>query len=879
MARASTDALDVLATPGAAGLTSQVAAARLREDGPNRLPAARPVPAWRKLTAELTHFFAIMLWVAAGLAAVAGMPQLAVAIVVVIVVNGVFAFVQEERAEKASERLRDLLPSAVTVRRDGELRTVGAADVVVGDVMVLASGDRVPADGTVVVAHALALDESTLTGESEAVHEAAGGRVWAGTYAMGGQGEAVAVATASDTRLAGIAALTAGVRRPRSPLAAELHRVVRTIAIIAIGVGIGFFGLSLLVGAPAHNGFLFAVGVTVALVPEGLLPTVTLSLAMGAQRMAHRNALIRHLEAVETLGSTTVICTDKTGTLTQNRMTVTEAWTPSGTVRVTGEGYEPTGQVSGPDAAVTAARHLGTVAVTASQGGLVSTDGTWSVVGDPMEGALDAFARRVSGPVGAPRATPERRYAFDPRRRRESAISGRTLMLKGAPDSVLPRCARPDPDALADARRAVDDMAGRGLRVLAAAVRDLSAPAAGDATADDLERDLTLVGLFGIEDPPRPAVPAALTAARRAHIRVVMLTGDHPATAVAVAREIGLVDGVTRPVVVEGGDLPEHDVALGDFLDRDGVVVSRVSPEQKLAVARALQARGHVVAMTGDGVNDGPALREADIGVAMGRSGTDVAREAADLVLLDDDFSTIVAAVEQGRATYANIRRFLTYHLTANVAELTPFVVWALSGGRVPLAIGVLQVLCIDIVTDLLPALALGGEPPSRGVMSRRPERRHLMDRTLLNRVFGVLGPTESVTEMAAFLTVLAIAGWHLGGDPPDGSVLVTASGAAFTAVVLGQIANAFACRSATRPVWQLGWFTNRLLVWAVAAEFVVLVGLLTVGPVAALLGQSPPSIAGWAIAVAGMPALLGADYLHKRARHRDRGRAVSAGR
>ncbi len=377
MARAS--ATELARDTAASGLTSTAAADRLRADGPNVLPIARPAAAWRKLLAELTHFFALMLWVAAVLALFAGMPQLAVAIVVVIVVNGVFAFVQEERAEKASERLRDLLPSAVTVRRDGEARSVDASEVVVGDVLVLSGGDRIPADGTLIVADDLAVDESTLTGESEPVHRSAGAGVSAGTYVVSGHGEAVCTATASDTRLAGIAALTAGIRRPRSPLAAELHRVVRTIAVLAVVVGCGFFALSLAVGSTAHNGFLFAVGVTVALVPEGLLPTVTLSLAMGAQRMVRRHALVRHLEAVETLGSTTVICTDKTGTLTQNRMTVVEAWTPAGTVAVVGEGYEPTGQVSGPPAAREAAQHVGQVAVSASQGGsfVTAVPGRW----------------------------------------------------------------------------------------------------------------------------------------------------------------------------------------------------------------------------------------------------------------------------------------------------------------------------------------------------------------------------------------------------------------------------------------------------------------------------------------------------------------------
>lgn len=874
MARVSTDELSAAATTG---LSSPDAAARLRADGPNRLPATRPVPRWRKLVAELTHFFAIMLWIAAALAAIAGMPQLAIAIIVVILVNGIFAYVQEQRAEKAAERLRDLLPAAVVVRRDGQLRTIDASEIVVGDTVALAGGDRVPADVRVLVSHDLAVDESTLTGESEPVHKSADSEAWAGTFAVGGQGDGVVTATAADTRLADIASLTAGVRRPPSPLATELRRVVRTIAALSLGVGSAFFALSLILGAPAHNGFLFAVGVTVALVPEGLLPTVTLSLAMGAQRMVHRNALVRHLEAVETLGSTTVICTDKTGTLTQNRMTVTEAWTPNGSLTVAGVGYEPTAEITGPAAARAAAERLGRTAITASQGGIVrdtdtpTGDGEWAVVGDPMEAAIDAFSRRIVGRTNSVRATADRRYAFDPVRRRESVVVGRTLMLKGAPDSVLPRCTGPDDATVAAAHETVDEMAARGLRVLAVANRDLP-PGTPDVAADAvdaIERDLTLLGLFGIEDPPRSTVPNALADARRAHIKVVMLTGDHPATAVAVAREIGLVGA--DATVMEGADLPADETTLGEMLDHDGVVVSRVSPEQKLRVAKALQARGQVVAMTGDGVNDGPALREADIGVAMGAGGTDVAREAADLVLLDDDFSTIVAAVEQGRATYANIRRFLTYHLTANVAELMPFVIWALSGGHVPLALGVLQILCLDIGTDLLPALALGSEAPSQRVMTQSPERRHLMDRKLLTRVFAVLGPVESIVEMLAFIVVLSLAGWHLGGEPPAGTVLVTASGAAFTAVVLGQIANAFACRSATRPVWRLGWTSNRMLLWAVAAEFAILLLFLTVGPIAKVLGQSPPSIAGWVVAIAGMPTLLTADYAYKRLRGRHR--------
>ena len=346
-----------------------------------------------------------------------------------------------------------------------------------------------------------------------------------------------------------------------------------------------------------------------------------------------------------------------------------------------------------------------------------------------------------------------------------------------------------------------------------------------------------------------------------------MVTGDHPATARAIAEEVGLLgpDGL----VLTGADLPADDGELADLIDRDGVVLARIAPEDKLRIARVLRERGHVVAMTGDGVNDALALREAAIGIAMGRSGTDVAREAADLVLLDDDFATIVAAVEQGRAAFSNIRRFLTYHLTDNVAELAPFVVWGLSGGSFPLAIGVLQVLALDIGTDILPALALGGEPPGAHTLEQPPIRRHLLDRKLFARAFGVLGPVEAAVELLAFVTTFYVAGWRPGDDFPGGATLLAASGAAFTAVVLGQLANAFACRSTVRPAWKVGWTTNRLLLGALVAEVAMLVVFLYVPPVAELLGHAPPPAAGVAVALVAIPAVVLADAAQKAVRRR----------
>ena len=841
------------------GLTSAEAATRLAVEGPNALPVQRKTPAWRLLAAEMVHFFALLFWVAGGLAFLAGMPQLGIAVFVVIVLNGLFAFVQEQRAEHAAEKLRDLLPRQVTVVRDGATKQVPAEDLVTDDVVLLAEGDRVSADLRLGRVHALAVDTSALTGESVADHPAPGDHAYAGCFIVEGEAQATVVATGARTRLAGIAKLTQSQRPAPTPLRRELDRVSRIIAAVAIAVGVAFFSIALLLGTPASNGFLFAVGVTVAVVPCGLLPTVTLSLAMGAQRMAERRALVRHLEAVETLGSTTFICTDKTGTLTQNEMSVVEIWMPDGTATVQGNGYEPTGEITcTPPACHGSLADLALAARRCSSGQAVLKDGQWVAQGDPMEAALDAFAHRAGVDVIAEiRAAPERaRFPFDARRRRMSVVAGNRVLVKGAPDAILSRC-QLQPAATDALRR----LAGRGLRVIAVATRAVTARA--PTTAEEAERNLTLLGLIALEDPPRPGAAAALAACRRAGISVAMITGDHPDTALAIAREIGLSASNDR--VLTGHELPADQARLGELLDQDGTVVARVTPEDKLRIAEALQARGHVVAMTGDGVNDAPALREAAIGVAMGKSGTDVAREAADLVLLDDDFGTIIAAVEQGRSTFANIRRFLTYHLTDNVAELAPFVVWALSGGTFPLAIGVLQVLALDIGTDVLPALALGAEPPTRHILDRAPTRGHLIDRKLFARAFAILGPVEATIGLATFVISLLAAGWWFGQPFPTGPAMLAASGAAFTAIVFGQVSNAFACRSTVRFAWQIPLRDNRLLIGAILAELAMLAAFLYIPPLGHLLGQSPPSLAGVLAAALAAPAVLAADTVHKR--------------
>jgi magnesium-transporting ATPase (P-type) len=843
--------------PKVVGLTSAEVVQRLDRDGPNVLPQMAGTPVWRVLLSQFVHFFAVMLWVAAGLALIAGLPEIAVAIAGVIVANALFAFVQEQRTEHAAEQLRRLLPQRVTVWRQGPPIVIDPAGLVAGDVVLVEAGDRVCADLQVRSGHGVLVDEAALTGESAVLPVVDGDPLWAGTFVAEGVAEAEVVATGSRTKLAEIAQLTTGVARPPTPLATELHRLVRAIAIVACSAGATFFALTFLLDTPPSQGVVFAIGITVALVPEGLLPTTTLSLAMGARRMASQRALVRRLESVETLGSTTMICTDKTGTLTTNRMSVVALWCPAGSLRLEPTGWEPSAVdlVDVPPDVVCGVRALASHAAGCASGSVVNEDGRWVPHGDPQEVALHVAAQRVGG-ADDHDATADLRFAFDPQRRRMSVVRGATLVVKGAPDSILPRCV----DAGADVDAALEEMTASGLRVLAVASRDVT----DDihlADPDAFERNLSLVGLIGLEDPPRPGIADSIGACRTAGISVVMVTGDHPATALAIAREVGLV--TSDELVMQERDLPDDLGELGALVDRDGAVIARVSPAGKLRIAKALRSRGHVVAMTGDGVNDGPALREADIGVAMGATGTDVAREAADLVLLDDNFATIVAAVAEGRATFANIRRFLTYHLTDNVAELTPFAVWALTGGQFPLALGVLQILVLDLATDTLPAVALGAEPPGPGVLNRPPTRGRLLSAGTARRAFGLLGPTEAFMAMTAFTVSLWSSGWRPGPVDLPPADIAAASGAAFTAVVLGQAANAFACRSTRRVVWSVG-AVNRFV--PVAVVVAVALGALAIGvpPIAGALGQGIPTLAGAAVAALTPLVVIGVDSADK---------------
>jgi len=875
------------------GLPAGVAAARLHQYGPNTLPRVAKRPWYLDLGANFVHLFALLLWCGAALAWVAGMPELSWAIVIVIVVNGLFSYWQEYQAERAAEALQALLPHQVTVRRDGAEHTVPAPGVVPGDVLILTEGQAIPADARVIVSERLRIDTSALTGESRPVPRTdhavdVAGRsavvlpnlVFAGTSVASGRGAAVVFATGSTTEFARIAQLTQGQTERPSPLERELRSITRLVTVLAVGLGVGFFVIGTLIAhLPPIAGFLFAVGIIVANVPEGLLPTLTLSLAMGVRRMAARQALVKRLSAVETLGATTVILTDKTGTLTENEMTVRQAWLGGQHYDFTGVGYDPAGSVSPADHGLGDASGLTELLRTAAlccDAQLVApNDGPqrWEVIGDPTEAALLVAAAKGGVALEVLSAWPRlAELPFDSTRRRMTtiqSIDGAVVAcVKGAPSEVFPRCTQVrwgasvhpfDPSQLQRAQVAHDALAGRGLRVLAVASRHLdgAAPPAGGWRVHDVERDLTLLGLLAMEDPPRPEVPGALAACREAGVRVIMVTGDNGLTAAAIAREIGLHTTGTR--VVTGQELDRLGAReLAEVLGTDAVLFARVTPEHKLRLVEALQQQGHVVAVTGDGVNDAPALKRADIGVAMGVTGTDVAREAADMVLADDNFASIVAAIEEGRGVYDNVRKFLTYILASNIPEAVPFIAYVLL--RVPLPLTVMQILAVDLGTDLLPALALGMEAPEPDVMRRRPRARseRLLNRATLLRAYAWLGLIEAALSLAGFFAAYWLAGWRPGMPLAEtGDLYRTATTMSLAGIVACQVGNAFACRSRRESLRAIGWHSNTTLLIAIAVEVGLLLLLIYTPAFAAMFGLADLGREHWALLAVFGPLLL----------------------
>ncbi|GAA1636794.1 cation-translocating P-type ATPase [Catellatospora bangladeshensis] len=871
------------------GLTGREASRRLEAFGPNLLVRRTRSTWWRDLVVQLTHPLALLLWVAAVLAAVAGLPPLSAAIVVVILLNAGLAFVQEQQAERAVEALAAYLPATAKVRRDGTVQVLPAEQLVPGDVLVVEEGDRVCADARL-LSGTVEVDLSTLTGESVPAGRSAEftdtagpllsarDLLFSGTVCTAGEASALVFATGMHTELGRIAALSQRVGRAPSPLEQQVKRVAWLIAAVSVGFAAAFLPLATsLAGLPLPDAFIFAIGLLVANVPEGLLPTITLALAVGVRALARRGAVVKRLSAVETLGSTDVICTDKTGTLTMNRMHVTDARTPLAEHRFPD-------QVGSGDTVLRRAASVITACNNAHR------DPPSAPGGDPTEVALldAAAALGVDTGTDARAARRVRLFHFDSALRLMSTVDRDAASLwinvKGAPEAVLARSTRvatPNGDReltasdRADISAACADYARRGLRLLGVATRRADEQRPPDRR-EDAEQDLTWLAVVAMADPPRPEVADAVARCHTAGIRLIIVTGDYGPTAAEIARQIGI-----------NAD-PDSGVIDGDTLDRmseatlDGrlrthreLIFARSSPEAKLRIADALRAEGHVVAMTGDGVNDAPALRRADIGVAMGRSGTDVAREAATMVLTDDNFATIVTAVAEGRRVYDNVRKFIVYIFAHATPEVVPFLVFALSGGAVPLPLTVLQILAIDLGTETLPALALGREPAEPGVMNRPPRRRgqNVIDAGMLVRAWVLLGGVSAILVLTGFFVTLTAGGWHPGAPVEPGTALhpvwQQATTMTFLGIVACQIGTAMASRTQTASLRSVGVLSNRLLLWGIAFEIAFAAAVVTVPVLQHVFGTRPPQ--AWQLAMlAPFPAIVwGVDELWRWCRRR----------
>jgi Ca2+-transporting ATPase len=822
---------------GQTGLASAEAAHRLQVHGPNELHAMTSVSAWHTFAAQFKNVLILILLGATLVSGFLGHTLEAVVITVIVLFAVLLGFIQEHRAGRALEALRKMAAPVARVLRDGEEIVVPTRDLVPGDVVMLRTGDRVPADARVTQAVNLAVEEAALTGESAAVEKttdpfsdaglALGDRknmTYAGTLVAYGRGQAVVVATGMSTEFGRVAQLVQTVEASRTPLQENLDRLGATLGRAALVVVAGVVAIGLARGLPLIDMFMFGIALAVAVVPEALPAVVTISLAIGVRRMVKRNALVRRLPIVETLGSTSVICTDKTGTVTKNEMTVRQVFADGRLFELSGGGYDPTGEVLEEGRAIDpppGVRELLRAGVLASDARLLTRDGRWHVEGDPTEGALIVAAIKAG-------LNPDDLNAQEPRtaeipftseRRRMSTLhtttAGAVAYSKGAAEEILAGCttqARAGEDAPltesdVDRVRAIEQrLAGEGLRVLAVARKR-------DASLADAESGMTLLGLIAMMDPPRSEARDAVQVCETAGIRPVMITGDHPLTASAIATELGMLRGRR---VVSGRDLDEMSDADLERQVTDIAVYARVSPADKLRVVTAWQSRGEVVAMTGDGVNDAPALKKADVGIAMGITGTDVSREASGMVLLDDNFATIVAAVEEGRIVFGNIKKYLMYLLSCNVGEIVLLAGAVIAG--FPLPLSAVQILYVNLATDGLPALALAVDPPEPDLMGRRPRnpRLGIFTRPVVMLLLSA-GLWSGIVNLGLFTWLL-----H-SGRPLDEVMAMT-----FVTLVLIQFFNAYNCRSDRLSVFRRP-LANRWLNLAVAWELVLFVVILYV--------------------------------------------------
>ncbi len=887
---------------GPDGLSTVDAARRLDERGFNVLPEAERVPLSRKALAQVRNLFNVLLIIAAILSFVSSSPQMGFAIFGVVLVAVLFSLFQEHRAERAVEALRQLVPEETKAMRDGSIKKVPVPHITVGDVISLEEGDKVPADARLITAFEVDVDNSTLTGESEPVRRTTTpppadfegpitefpNLVFAGTVVTSGAATAVVLATGAQTRFGEVVAITRAVEEPLSPLQVQLNHAARLNVYVAIAVGVVFLAVGLfVVHLQVPDGLLFMIGVLTCLVPEGLQITVTLALAMSSLALSKRNVVVKRLSAVETLGSTTVICTDKTGTITEGQMTVRKVWVSSRILDVSGEGYEPEGSVSLEGQKVTAKdrtdlRRLAEVAALNNRATLVPPldrrKSRWTAVGDSTEAALLVLAAKAN--LDPKKALAERPriglIPFESTRKMMTSIhqesGGHVLAYaKGASREILALSTRLQsgdaevPMTEADRRTIQDQInafAKDAYRVLALAVRELPGPME-KYESEAVERDLTFVGLVAILDPPRADVPQAVYKARSAGMRVIMMTGDHELTAEAIARKVGIITATDHRIVT-GYDLAKMtNEDLEKTLDIPEVVFARITPEQKLRVVQILQAKGETVAVTGDGVNDAPALLEADIGVAMGITGTDVARESADMVLLDDNFASIVNGTEVGRAVFDNLRKFIVYVFSHNWAELVSFVVFVLFLTPQTLPLTVVGILSIDLGMEIPPSLALTLEPPEPGIMERppRPKGSRLFDLATMSRS-AYIGIMIGLAALFSCFSIWSRAGWSLG----DMSWPVTAlqqqaylqgTTTVVAGIMAGQLGTLFATRTNVASAFSLSPFRNRWLLPGLAAEIAILLGIVYLPPLEAVFATHPFPPATWLYLYSFVPVIL----------------------
>jgi Ca2+-transporting ATPase len=863
------------------GLTREEAARRLERFGPNTLKEEKRISPWAIFLGQFKNFLIILLIIATVISLLLGETLDAIVIFAIVVASAVLGFYQEFRAEKALQALKAMASPTASVLRQGEEMEIPSAEVVPGDIMLLTAGDRMPADGHLILSANVRVDEASLTGESTAVEKDAasilpadtgiGDRrnmVFAATVMTYGRARAVVTGTGMETEFGRIAKLLQEVEEEPSPLAEKMDFIGKRLGVACLIVATAVMGLGIVRGNPILEMFIWGVSLAIAAVPEALAAVVTGALAIGVQRAARRKAIVRRLPAVETLGCTTVICSDKTGTLTKNEMTIRQIYVGGQVLEVTGVGFEPKGafmadsQPVDPLANPTLKRLLVGGAL-CNDASLIQNNGSWRIKGDPTEGALVVAAAKAKLDVAGlqnlwPRVG---EIPFESERKRMSTVhqeaSGPLIaFVKGAPELILERCTHWErdgqreplaPERSREIQEANNRMAQGALRVLGVAYRSVAKPSPS-YTPDLLEVELTFLGLVGMIDPAREEVKQAIHHCREAGIRSVMVTGDHKLTAAAIARELGLLggDGNAERRVLEGRELDRMtEEELAEIVE-DVAVYARVSPEHKMKIVGAWKSRRHVVAMTGDGVNDAPALKRADIGVAMGITGTDVTKEASDMVLMDDNFATIVAAVEEGRIIYDNIKKYLVYLLSANIGEILVLGFAGLAG--LPLPLLALQILWVNLTTDGPPALALGVEPPEPDLMRRPPRAAEepVFTNAMYVAMFGM-----GLIMFFGLIPVFYVYWQAEGVTKAQTMVLVS--------MILFELFRAFSCRSMRFTVWQLGVFTNRWLILATVVSGLMMVAVIYIPSWAMAFHTVPLGLGDWdtALLVGGGGFLL----------------------